>query len=1421
MRTLHRALAVLCLLAAPLAAAQVSNVANLCEDNLSKDKQDGFGNAEYDSAAEEENPSIELTTSGRHAPDTSNIQLQPPEPLNSEEIKFPYDQRVTISYVFESAGASHALGYMYLEDLRKPGREYVNAQGELLDKNENGIFDLHEDLYNLGPTEGTKARTYVGKAGDRRCTVRSFTSDGETYTEPDIARRDCGASWERVTGRNGLADGRPGGGSDHIDTDIVGTAKGVDDVDDTQFSDKGLFPHIPNLLEPADDENGNMGVGQMVFLLADDDDGDDTWGNLAPVGDIGDYDNGIPDYNVTAYDNRGILRAGADNVVDINDRTVDLGLVKGQKEIVFFLIVYYDSNHGPNEGTVYPCLKQDADGKCLLHMRSPISVFFSKAAWNMDQNSLSNAVVAERNIGCPYVSSCTFENPTRTAAAQCMLADNSRKLCGWLDSGTLTRLRTQATYGNLVMPKEAVKIPRPTGTHRNPMPHVIVGAPSTDEFRWILGFEDLPGGGDRDFNDVVFVINKQNGGTFRSGSLTGEIDLSDAEDFVITKVRFSRYDDSAPYAGTCSTPPCWTEATPGACSLPGKPAPSIQYSVAVDCHTVEYDTVLNQYVRKKNENRTWIPVRFDAGDANTKELDLLELGFTGSQLCWKVDITSPDDRCIPVVDNVNVGYQAVRAGSYSRSSPSTVGNAIVWGVNETPGSAWGKNWPGSGQPEATVRTYDNRKDYSVRGRLYLRSLYDPEKTDVTNVVERWDAGKVMAMSFGGSLNPLNRKLYTQKADGTRATLEDDMDGPGSKFSLVFPDSLCNEQIAGKPLYDINGDGKCGTPTITSPPSKVNLTDNNDRNLFREWLYGWEDHQLPGATNVKRPWPMGGINLSTVALAVPPYLDTWAMNTLPAERDLYRRNFMTPLKTRPTVAYVGTMNGFMHAFDSGEFRVEGKDACTNGVTQLRGYFEHTGAACVTPIAPRKYGEGEEKFAYMPRILLDRYRYLYVKYPGTGDKPKPQMDASPTVTNVDFGGLASKWTPASGTVVTERPLKGARTVLVSASGRTSPAIYALDITHPGTATYPTPLWEFNLNDTSIFDAFEDAADDDPDVLLPDNAGSRHAPSVVRIKWGTETDGKWAAVVGTDYKPASGRSGTLYLLDMSTGRPLKKGSAPSGAHAGVITLDEGFGVAGATAMVDLNRDGNYDVMYVPTTAGSVYRINLDSVETSRDLGRQVKTCRVASAPMAASTHRDAANNPAGTAHFQQIHSNIAVKVVREGAKPVVRFYFGTSDNPDEFGDGPPNKENYKYHLMGFEDPNPEGSAACDLLEPLWVSPLDPGQTVWGGVSLSDEKVFTTTAVGTAADVCNLSEDTSGKLYTTSQLPDGNGSAEQSSVELGGHGVSAPVVHDQHAFILSATGQMMMVGDDKWNNGAGNAGETRSRVLVYDPIPDGRLPR
>ncbi|WP_275200937.1 hypothetical protein, partial [Bradyrhizobium sp. CSA207] len=121
--------------------------------------------------------------------------------------------------------------------------------------------------------------------------------------------------------------------------------------------------------------------------------------------------------------------------------------------------------------------------------------------------------------------------------------------------------------------------------------------------------------------------------------------------------------------------------------------------------------------------------------------------------------------------------------------------------------------------------------------------------------------------------------------------------------------------------------------------------------------------------------------------------------------------------------------------------------------------------------------------MPRMLLERYRNLYVRFNGSGNLARPAMDASPSLANVDFGINGEfEWKPMTSASKTE----GAKTVLVSASGKNSPAVVALDITNPNDAWYPLPLWEFNLRDTSIDHAFSTAKLADPSVEIPDNSG-----------------------------------------------------------------------------------------------------------------------------------------------------------------------------------------------------------------------------------------------------------------------------------------------------------------------------------------------
>lgn len=1363
------------LLATTLVLASAPALANapvaLCRDSLGEDRQLPFV------------PGLFSETSGIAFRADNSLQLDTNlTRLNPERIYFPFDQHVTISYVYESAGASHVLGYVYYDDLVAKG--YIDTRGTLdslddtlRDTNLNGILDLHEDLFNVTPTSdapvpGTNPpvryrRDYVGP--ERRCGTR-FMVNGIEHFQPDLVMDD---------GCNSIVDT---GATNPPRLQSSGSGG----------SDRGLFPTIPNLLEPPHPSNNNMGVGKLVFLLADDDGDRDVSGNRAPVADSSNRNDGVPDYDVSAYDSTGQLRAvNPDPGISERDRTVDLGIIPGGKEVVFFIVVYWGA------GDV--CLRLDeSTGNCTLNLNTPINVYFSKSSWNLDLNTSGASVVAERNIGCHYDSGCS----SGAHSSACEVVGTSDRLCGWLDQATLDRLRTPA-YNQLNMPRERGQVVRSVTAPRR-LPHVLVGAPSTDPFRWILGFEDLPGGGDRDFNDVVFTINKQNGGMARSSVVTTNIAAGLANDFTVTKVRFARYDNMAPGFGRgCSNPPCWYESVPGACSR-GNASPDIRYFLAVDCQLCSGGGCT------PNPSPSWRRIQFPNTTPPTHEVevDMLELGLVGSQLCWKAEIISPNEFCQPEVHNVNVGYQAIRGGLYTRASPMPVANVSVWGASELASVSWGSSLA---KPAPSARALNNRLDFTPRGHLFLKSLYDPEQPDRTNVNERWNAGLALI-----SRSPDSRSLYTLEP-GTpfnRAEIAEALsDEAGS--SPLFPDSLCDELAGGQPLYDLNGDGVCGTPTH---PNKRLASPLNDRRFLRDWLYGWEDRYDPGPSNPRggnqrRAWPLGAINLSTVALAVPPFPDAWYHSAPPAEKDAFNTNFLARLSDRDSVAFVGTMQGMLHAFRMGRFRNATRDQCSDAL-RYRGYFEPLSCDTSGGVAPRDYGNGEELFAYLPRALLGSYADGYLQR--LSPVVRPQIDASPTLANVDLGlNGRPPWTIAPA----PNPSAGAKTVLVSATGKGNPAVFALDITDPSKPWYPLPMWEYLLQDAErdlTFSAALGLAMRDnlqrPDV--PDGSGSRHAPSVGRLSWGTEK--KWAAVVPTDYEPSPGRAGALYLLDMQTGRPLSFRDQP---YAGVITLEPGFGVAAEAALVDINRDGTVDTLYVPSTSGNVWRINLHDIDIRRPLGQQVRRCVVARAPSDVARHESSATGQ--DQRYQQVHSNLAVRVVPRPSGSAVRFFLGTGDSPDDALDGPPSAASYHYHILAYEDPDPLGREECQALTPMWVAPLEPGQAVWGGMSLGGDKAFANSAVGRAADVCNLSQEVSGRFYALTQLPKEDGTPTVQSSELGGHGLNTPVVHDQHLFISTADGRVKVVGEGRFNTLSGRGSQRSSKVIVWEPMPDGSLPK
>jgi type IV pilus assembly protein PilY1 len=1350
--------------------------------------------------------------------------------LVADKIKLNKAQDLSAVYVQDSGSSTQAIGYLYYDDLIKRG--YIDTRGTsdtgddaLHDKNSNGIADFHEDLFNLAPRSGTDSRPYVGRTP--RCSA-TFTHDGKTYSAPELGMQGCnvnfytaGAAYQpKSAGAAGcgtayntscLRDARVGRWGSGIRTSQVGADVAPPTWNTGIYSDNGLFPTIPNLLEPPVDENLGKGLGNVLFIITDDDGntatnsagfGTGTFtrldGTTFSVSDGSTTVNGVPDYDGSAFEASGEPLDPADNLdpgITANDadRQRDMGTIPGGKEIVFFQVGYGRPAHNSSgSGTMsYPCLKFASDGHCTLHMAGPVNVSFSKPFLNLDMNPLSTDPIMVRNAGCSNATNCTI--------TQGALYRNSNRT-GWLTGATLTRLNTQP-YGWQTLPRDAVVVNRHVPAIGAPkIPHVVAYSPVTDPFRWFLGFEDLTrADSSRDYNDVVIIINKANGGEARSEVMTKDIAAGLENEFSVTKVRFRRDDDK--YRKELGTGK-WTETDTNACL--GPPEADITYSIALDCRVCQGSTGNCSF----NENPTWYDLEWTNGQSEMT-LDMAEVGLIGSQLCWKVSIDSPRDECVPRIYNVDVGYEALRAGEYSRSQLIPLANVITYGTFEQAGPGWN----GDIAPKPSRRTYTNREDVTVRGHLWMNQVYDPADPKKTAAKSLWDAGNVLAKYVGGTTNPDGRSLYTMSTTGTRMSLGTEI----TSGTRAFPTSIYTARIGTQYVYDLNQSHSLRT-----------RANQSDRTFFRDWLYGWEDRSgLAGSVyddcikngdcykqaNARRAWPLGGLRLSTPAVVTPPMTPPWMKRASSSEQSQFSSNFQSKLSGRSTVSYVGAMDGMLHAFAAGQYR-NSDDPCT-GFVDYRGYFR--GNTCNA----RDYGTGSELFAYAPAQLLPRYLRMYV--PGarvttgttitrTGALPKQQatVDATASFADMDFGITGQ---PAWTIDTTGSRTAGAKTVLAMATGPALNTVFALDVTDPSSATYPLPLWEAALGfqSTGEFTNLSqwNGATPKP-VLWPTSTGTRHSPTMVRAAVGSNVGRKWLTIFPTDYSPSSASyAGTVYLFDTQTGRLLADGSRV----VGIVPLEKGEGVAGEVVGADVNGDGDYDVLYAASTSGKIFRINLGDLQPNRAPDRRFNVCVVADAAATLSSKGLAAAQAA----LQDVYSPPAINVLRDGT-PRVRIFFGSGNNPDSALD----TQATNYFLFGYEDTSPL-SNACSAAKSLWTYKLDAGQNVWGGVSLNSDSVFAITATGNGADACNLGT-AEGKFYSVKQSADANGNAVVnvgSGMNIGGQGVAGGVIYDEQIMYTTATGEVKLVGSGVFNNDPASGTSGTRRTLRWEALPNGRMPK
>lgn len=235
--------------------------------------------------------------------------------------------------------------------------------------------------------------------------------------------------------------------------------------------------------------------------------------------------------------------------------------------------------------------------------------------------------------------------------------------------------------------------------------------------------------------------------------------------------------------------------------------------------------------------------------------------------------------------------------------------------------------------------------------------------------------------------------------------------------------------------------------------------------------------------------------------------------LPEAERLAYTTFLTTKASRTPMLYVGANDGMLHAINA----------------------SNTQAA----------GGGAEVFAYVPNAVMPNLKELanpdYVH--------RYYVDGPPNAGDAYLGGA---W----------------KTVLVGSLGAGGKALFALDITNPGSFDASNVIWEYR------------------DSAVPGDLGFvMHRPQIARLN-----DGHWYAIFGNGYN-STNQKAILYFV------PLDKSSSSPGVFK--LTLDNTTGADNGLsepALLDVNGDRIIDYIYAGDLKGNLWKVKVTNSSRSQ---------------------------------------------------------------------------------------------------------------------------------------------------------------------------------------------------------------------------------
>ncbi len=451
----------------------------------------------------------------------------------------------------------------------------------------------------------------------------------------------------------------------------------------------------------------------------------------------------------------------------------------------------------------------------------------------------------------------------------------------------------------------------------------------------------------------------------------------------------------------------------------------------------------------------------------------------------------------------------------------------------------------------------------------------------------WDAGDVMRLTqvnttdFLGDTADKRRVYYSmENTTGFYAQARRLLEAPRARVGTIDPDkALWEDLLDALEIPFTSGD----TASEDAARARAAL-DLQKTFAVKSATITTTDPVTGKPTTRTLQYLLGDIFHSNPLVVGSPPNTKYFTDDLHGYRDFFRKH-----ELRRKMLVVGSNDGMLHVVDAGVYRT----SATSPGSQLL-----PATPTNTPANRFDNGSGKELFAYTPRTILPTVRQL-----AEGTVHQWGVDGTVTVADV-FIDPTNTGTP-------DAAKREWRTVVLGGLREGGAGYFALDITQPdtidsnkvpqpasggsgppflpscmnggtgcGPLAFPAVLWE--LTDT-VRDTpgnpvkLDEDANGQPDL---GDAWSISNVGRIRLNEGTATVEKYVMVLGGGFDPdnkATPARGTwLYMVDVETGKVIYKrqllGAVPS-----------------EPAAVDTDQDGFFDRIYIGTTAGKMYRVDL----------------------------------------------------------------------------------------------------------------------------------------------------------------------------------------------------------------------------------------